>query len=152
MSEDMWIAAIEHILSRYKDGELISHEQLQIILHYKKPEFTGDIAEYEQALQDAQFVWLSLVDRLKNELLDTYNVSLKNIRGEGYQIIPPKEQTQYATETGIRTIKKELSWMERTITNIRSEALNDTERRENTDAKARLSQLRQMFDGRRKFA
>lgn len=150
MTKELFDSVLETIVERYKDGEMITHTELKTLMHYKEPVFSGDIDEYKEALQNAQFVWLSLVERLKDELLEKYSIALKNIRGEGYQLLPPKEQTSYAADNCIKDIRKSISWAERVITNVRYEKLSDAERVENNNAKAKLTQMRQMFDARRK--
>ena len=51
--------------------------------------------DFIEAIQMQQFSYMTLVDTLRWQLLEDQKIYIKNIRGDGYQIVQPTEQVQY---------------------------------------------------------
>lgn len=142
-------AAAELFTGRYSYGDVIPHDELQAALRLSKPTGLLKPEEYERWRLDL----LSQLDALSDWLLEERNMCLRSIQGQGYQIVPPSEQTDYAVKQGRKRIRAELRKMGRRLSFIDTAALTVEERRQNADALARLSFMEQQFSKakRRRF-
>jgi hypothetical protein len=100
--------------------------------------------EFMEHLKDYEFAYMGLVDKLRTDLLSEYKVYLKNIRGDGYTLLPAKEQTDYAMKSINNGIKKVISEGLKILQNIQLETLSMEERQKNTDSIAKASLLKQI--------
>jgi len=147
VKSDAWQSLIAIILDKYNVGDMIEHDWLKKKFSLKKPllqDFKTQ-EEFEDALNIYEFAYMSLVDRLRSDLLENEKYYLKNIRGEGYILLPPKEQTEFAAKKIKYDIKKTLSDGTAILTNIRISELPIEARQQNTDALARLGFLKQVL-------
>ena len=78
----------------------------------------------------------------QNALGLDHQLHLQNVRGEGYRILPPKEQTEFAMDKVQREMQLALQKAHFRLTNLRLDELTDEQRRQNADAQAKLSALR----------
>ena len=133
-------AAAELFAGRYTYGDVVPHEELQVSLMLPKP--TGRITceEYEEW----RLSLLGQVDALATFLLEERNMCLKAVPGQGYQILEPAKQTEYAMGHGMKRVKSELRKMGRRLSFVDRGALTHEEARKNADALARLSFLEEM--------
>jgi hypothetical protein len=67
---------------------------------------------------------------------------LAPVKGVGYSAGPPEAQTGTAMNLRTREIKASLHKLAREVTNVNQALLNDSQRKENTDAIAKLGALR----------
>ena len=89
-----------------------------------------------------QFKFMSNIISFIDEMLDTHKMKLKNIRGEGYRIVHPTEQTQVVAKDFNREVLKATKRAKSGLTNLRTDLLTtNRQRQEHTDAMARLSQF-----------
>lgn len=87
----VYLKVVDEILENYTYGDFIKSTWLIESLGVKyKNQMT--LKEYS----DAQFFILSQTDKLKTHLLERNNMALKNVRGDGYLIIFPKDQSSMA--------------------------------------------------------
>lgn len=146
MSSDVYLlppwrnAAAELFAGRYGYGDVVPHEELQAALMLPKPTGRITVEEYEEW----RLSLLAQVDSLGTFLLEEKNMCLKAVPGQGYMIVEPAKQTEYALEHGMKRVKSELRKMGRRLSFIDRSALTHEEARKNADALARLSFLQQM--------
>lgn len=142
-------AAAELFAGRYTYGDVVPHEELQAALMLPKPTGKITVDEYEEW----RLSLLSQVDALATFLLEERNMCLKAVPGQGYMIVPPEKQTEYAVDFGMRKVRSELRKMGRRLSFIDRGALTHEDARKNADALARLSFLEQMANRsqRRRF-
>lgn len=133
-------AAAELFGERYGYGDVVPHEELQAALMLPKPTGRITVEEYEEW----RLSLLAQVDSLGSFLLEEKNMCLKAVPGQGYMIVEPAKQTEYALEHGMKRVKSELRKMGRRLSFIDRSALTHEEARKNADALARLSFLQQM--------
>lgn len=140
-------AAAELFADRYTYGDVVPHDVLQASLGLPKPQGKITVDEYE--------AWrlglLSQVDALASFLLEERNMCLKAIPGQGYMIVKPSEQTEYALGHGMKRVKSELRKMGRRLSFIDRSALSHEDARKNADALARLAFLQSMANKRKRF-
>ena len=134
-------AAAELFSGQYGFGDVIPHDVLQEAL--RLPEPTGKLTRAEWDEWRLQLV--AQLDALSDWLLEEKNMCLRSVRGEGYEIIPPADQTEFAMKQGRKRIRAELRKMGRRLSFVDHASLSQDERRSNADALARLSFMEQQF-------
>lgn len=140
-------AAAELFADRYTFGDIVPHDELQESLRLPKPAGRVTVEEYE----GWRLSLVAQVEALSNFLLEEKNMCLKAVPGQGYLIVTPAEQTDYAMGHGLKRVKSELRKMGRRLSFIDRSALTHEEARKNADALARLSFLQSMANKRKRF-
>lgn len=127
----------------FQDGDLVSHEWLKYALDLPEPTSLDDAKR-------CQFLALSRVEDFKERLLSERKIALQNVRGEGYRVVPPREQAALAAETVGHYLNKGLSQGRRLVSNTRVSVLTAGERRQHDDTAAKMDNFRQMVKRERK--
>ena len=146
---------IQYFLNKgYSYGDFISHREIDQAMDRASPTLTeiGEMTSQSQLaerMQKYQFELLAATDALKKHLLKEKKMMLVNVRGEGYRVIHPREQTDVAIEAGMHQIRRGLKVAEQGIENVNSELLTREERSYNMSVRARFAGLRTMI-GRKK--
>ncbi len=137
-----WKEALERFRSaleadEFKYDSIIPHEWLYDAFGLKVPDdaMPWSKAKKIQLEYMAQFVRFREAVQLEDLLY------LEAERSLGYRIVPPSEQTQKAMERASIEMKKVLMQAARTIGNIRTQELSDQQKRENMDARAKISSI-----------
>jgi len=142
-------AATELFSGQYGYGDVIPHEALRESLRLPEPVGKHSREEWEAW----RLALVAQIDALSDWLLEEKNMCLRSIQGQGYQIVEPAEQTEFAVKQGRKKIRSELRKMGRRLSFVDTSALTADQRRENADALARLSFMEQQFSKakRRRF-
>lgn len=145
MSEKTWLQRAVDMFDndRFKDGDLLSRDWIAHAL---------DIPPV-RTLQDAERIqWMTLarVEAFKEYLLTERKVALRTARGQGYVVIPPSQQAEYAAREAMSLVHKGLQKGAKIMENTRLDALTDSQKRRHTDAELRLSGLSQMMKRQRR--
>ena len=119
-------------------GSLITREWLDAAFGIREPR---TIAEAERA----QLVRLSQTQALRDSLLQNHRMMLRPTKGVGFTVVPADQQTRVAMDDRTREVKSALSKLAREISHVDLTKLDDAQRKENTDAQAKLGALRSMF-------
>ena len=92
------------------------------------------------------YVWkrLQRFEEFRGRLLVEHKIDLKNIRGQGYMVVAPEDQTRIAMDDTVRGIGKAIQKGQARVTNVDIAKLSDESRKENADAMARLAGLGSM--------
>lgn len=144
LPNDIIGAALEQFdRDAFKDGDLISHDWLKWALDIPEPETVEDARK-------CQFIALARVEDFKDRLLTERQIALQTVRGEGYRVVPPKEQASFAAETAVGYVEKGLRVGRRLISNTRMSLLSTEERRRHDDTAAKMDSFRQMVRRERK--
>lgn len=121
-------------------GDFISHEELNALLNMPEPKTS--LSEYKE--------WtvrrISQIEALSRWFLEERNMCLASVHAEGYRILQPSDQTQYAQESGMKVIRRELSKMARRIHYIDRSKLTHEQARDNANAMARAAFLKQQIN------
>lgn len=133
-------AARDFLEAAFPPGSLITHAWLEE--HFEMPA-PADPMTFK-AFQTRQFEWLRNVDSLRTYLLEDHQIYLESIAGEGYRVVPPSEQTKVADGRFEREAARAFQRVTTALENVRVEQLTDAQRRENTDAVAKIAMLRGM--------
>lgn len=128
---------------RFKDGDTISHIWLKHALEIEEPRDLDDARRIQWQL-------LARVEAFKDWLLEERQIALENIWGEGYRIVPPREQARVAAQKFMRSVNREFKECNRTMTHTRVNELSTDEKRRHTDAHIRLIGVGEIMTRQRK--
>jgi len=145
VGSDGWMSLLGMVAENYSDGSLIKHEWLKEKFGMKAlllNEFET-VSDFLKAIEIQQFAYMSLVDKLRWDLLKYYKMFIKNQRGEGYIILPPKDQTQYGYDSFVDDIKKAIRIANLIMNNVQPVDL-DQQAKDN-DLRAKFGVMRQML-------
>lgn len=131
-------AEAELLASGVTFGSLINHEWLRQAFGIREPK---TIAE----AQRNDLIMLRQTEALRESLLNNHRFMLRPVRGVGYRVVLPEEQTRVAMEDRTREVRSALRKLARELSHVDHTRLNDQQRKENTDAQAKLGALRTMF-------
>ena len=94
-----------------------------------------NVHEYNQA----QTLYATYMGQFRNKLLIERKMALRTKSGQGQEVVQPTEQTSWAMIEAKSAITKELEKARDRLLYVNTSELNDAERKENTDAIAKLS-------------
>lgn len=117
-----------------RDGDLLSHDWILFALDMRAPRTRED-----------GLMLLDRMDSFRTALLEEHNIAVQNVRGEGYRVVPPAEQAEYAARVAARHIDKGIRDSNRLLKHTRRELLTDTEAKRHTDCEVRIAGLRGMI-------
>lgn len=145
INSEAWCSLLDEIQSKFEAGCLIPHDWLKHKftlerLHYEDFESTED---FVKAIQMQQFAYMTLVDTLRWQLLEERSIYLKNIRGDGYTILPSKEQVKYGYDEFLKTVKVAIKQADLIMNNVLSVPVE--QQAKDNDLRARCSMLKQML-------
>lgn len=130
----------------YTYGDLVPHDVLQDAMGLPKPRGKVQVEDYE--------AWrlrlVSQTEALADALLEDRNMCLQSVVGQGYKIIEPARQTDFAVKQGQKGLRSALSKMGRRLSFVDRSALTADQAKQNADALARMSFLQTQV-GRRKL-
>ena len=93
----------------------------------------------------AKFAFLSEFQAFEGALLHEHHIALRNVRGIGYRIVPPHEQTAWAEKSGLSEMKRAAKKMGSRMANVDLTKLSSQQRRENSDARANWGNIKGML-------
>lgn len=145
--DHVWQRIMADIVEDYAAGDIIAHGQLKKIFLITEPEFEDfeDQEGFIDAVNLLQFEYMTLVEKLRLDILKKYKLYLRNIRGDGYTFLKADEQTDYAKDNALDGVRKELRRGILIMQNIRHDQLSADQRRKNSDEMAKLGQLQHMM-------
>jgi hypothetical protein len=138
-----WRQAVKDFLAAgFKEGDIVKHRWLED--HFGMPELDEEKPLLPADWNARQFEWLRNIEAFRAELLESHQVFLSSVHGQGYRLVPPREQTAIAQERFERDAKRSYRKAANTLKHVRLGELSEAERRENLDAIARIAMLRGM--------
>lgn len=130
-----WKQAESDLLAEgLRPGQVITREWLESAFGIKP---ANDIAQYKKN----ELVFLRQFTDLRDSLLETHALMLRPLVGVGYQVVLPENQTAVAMRDRTNEVRAALGKLAREISHVRHEALTDAQRKENTDAVAKVGGL-----------
>lgn len=138
-----WREAVRQFLAQgFKEGDIVTHDWLA--QHFGLDRADKDKPMTALDYQERQFKWLANIEAFKTELLESHQVFLSSVHGEGYRVVPPREQTDIAQQRFESEARKAFRKAATTMKHVRLAELTDAERKANSDAIGKLSMLRGM--------
>lgn len=136
-----WRQAVKDFLAAgFKEGDVVSHSWLEE--HFGMKKLDEDRPLLPADWNARQFEWLRNIEAFRTELLEQHQIFLSSVFGQGYRLVPPREQTAIAQERFERDAKRSYRKAANTLKNVRIGELSESERKENLDAIARIAMLR----------
>ena len=150
VNSEAWLSLILEISENYSDGSLIFHEWLKKKFGLNQIELSDfeDTNDFLDALQTQQFAYMTLVDTLRWQLLEVEQMFIRNIRGSGYVVIQPSDQTEYAYNEFLKTVKQAIKEADLIMNNVRK--VTSIQQSKDNDIRAKCSILKQMINSIRK--
>ena len=136
-----WRQAIKDFVSaEFKPGHVLDYDWLYA--HFKIPQPSGSSSLNDA--EQAQLRFLSAFKNFEETLLTDHQTALQNVRGIGYRIVPPKDQTEWAEKDGFSEIRKAYRKLGDRLSNVAIDQLSAEDRKKNADALARYAMLKAM--------
>lgn len=147
VGSDGWVNLLGEIAARFGDGSLIKHEWLKDKFGLKKLMLKdyATVDEFLDAIDIQQFAYMSLVDKLRWQLLENFKMYLRNIRGDGYVILPPQDQTQFGYDQFVDDVKKAIRVAGLIMNNV--QPVDVSQQAKDNDLRAKFGILKQMLGG-----
>lgn len=143
----------EAILCVFQDsseGHVFSHDELKKLLGIPKPDpkdFSDSLA-FHKAMQRHHFDYWTMIDQLRNDLLERKKLYIVSSYGEGYSVAPASDQVPLAYDKAVNEIERALSSFDTISSNVRSVS-PEIQARDN-DLRARMSQVKLITTNLRK--
>lgn len=118
--------------SGFTYGSVIATEWFSQCFGIKPP---TTIPEADQA----KMLYATYLGQFRTKLLVECKMALRTKAGVGQEVVHPKEQTSWAMDEAKSAITRELERARDRLAYVNANELSDSERKENTDAIAKLS-------------
>lgn len=136
-----WKLAVDQFIAAgFKAGDVIEHAWFYEALGVPMPKPTTPRAEAEKI----DWHYCRGMSRVMKALLEDHQIFLYNVRGKGYQWVPPSEQTAVSLRDWEQELKSATREAGRRFLNVAHEALTDGQRKENSEALAKLASFKVM--------
>lgn len=147
--KEEWFVLVERIVSEFEIGQLIPHEWLKQMFKIETLDlkFYPDMESIRKAIQDQQFLFLQLFERLRKDVLKNHDYYLVNVRGMGYKMLHPKDQHSYAYDQLIGDLKSSFAECADIMTHTRNSHIDDEQRAKDRHLFSKMGTLKQLFEG-----
>lgn len=137
-----WKQAVADLLALgLEDGKIIPDEWFNRAFGIEP---ANTIAQHERN----RMLFNSQAGDLRRSLLENHRIDLRRVDGVGYVVVPAEEQTRLALQDRGREVSAALAALKRQVSFVRVEKLTDAQRKENTDALARIGNLQSLAQRR----
>ena len=137
----LWRLTVDRFLAAgYKADDVIRHAWFYESLGLEEPSSTTPNAIAEKT----NWQYCAGMERVRRLLLEDHQIFLVNVRGVGYRWVPPGEQTGVAMQEWEQDLKGATREAGRRFLNVAHEALTDAQRKENSEALAKLASFKVM--------
>jgi hypothetical protein len=137
-----WRQAIENFKKAgFKCGDLLEYKWLYAQFHIVLPD--PDMTYSVFCKGNLEF--LNSWKMFESALLEEYKIALKNVRGVGYEIVSPDQQTGWADRSGSCDIQKAIRKQLKRLIYVDADKLTPEQKKENADSLARLANIRIMY-------
>lgn len=118
-------------------GSIITRDTLEAAFGIKP-------AETIQQHISNELIYLRQTTAMRESLLESHRMMLVSEPGVGFRVAMPQEQTKLSMHQRTREVKAAMQKLSREITHVQTSMLNDEQRKENSDAQAKIGALRSM--------
>ena len=116
----VYLSVVEEIIQAFNYGDIISNSWL-----IEKSELNVPDMMTRDQHQTLQFQYMAFIEGVKIELLENHLMALESVRGTGYRIVMPSDQSTLAMTNLKNSLHKELSKCVKTISFINENLLTD---------------------------
>lgn len=145
-SKDGWASFVSEVASIYGEGQLISHEWLKDKFGLKVLNISDfdSIDDFLKARDDQQWAYMTCVDALRWALLEQEKMYMRNIRGDGYEIIRPEDQVKFGYDEFSKGIKKAIKEANLIMNNVLK--VPSEQQAKDNDLRAKFGLMKQMLE------
>lgn len=136
-------AVAEFLNKGFNYGDLVSHEWLDYEL---KIPYTETAVEKEQR----DFTKLRRIKAFRQEILETHNIVLENVKGEGYKLIHPNDQAAHAVTEALRQAQNGMRYGSKVLKHARLDEMEPENRKRHIDADRKMAALSGMLSKERR--
>lgn len=130
-----WRQAVRDLLDEgITYGSTISRKRIAEMCRVQPPTSIEDVRRHDLEL-------LQCVTEIKDILLTAHCMLMVADHKGSFVIIAPESQTEYAVNTGIKAISREMKKMAMGVSFTKTDLLSAPERAKNADAQAKISML-----------
>ena len=150
VNSEGWVSLLAEIADNHADGSLIPHDWLRGRFGLEKLNVSDfeNTDDFVRGIQMQQFSYMTLVDTLRWQLLEEEKMYIRNIRGDGYAVVPACDQTKYGYDEMFKNIKSAIKDADLIMSNVR--AVSVDQQAADNDLRAKYSILKQMLSSIRK--
>jgi hypothetical protein len=131
-----WRQAAKDAAEQFTYGDMITMDWLHEHFELKPPE-RGTARQF----QAYQFDFLEAIDGFKNTLLGEHKMALQNVRGQGYRIVQPREQTDYGMNQLRTAMQREIRKAAEILHHVDRNLLTDEEWAHNINTRSKIAAL-----------
>lgn len=136
--DPIWLQAAKDAVLEFGYGELIPREWLQV--HLDMPDPAGKVSPDEY--RDWAWRWLQRVESFKDCMLRDHKRLLVSVRGTGYRIVRPQEQTGVAMERMASEVRRSMARAMSSLVHINEKMLAMEDAQRNSEARQKLAWLK----------
>jgi hypothetical protein len=138
--------ATKTIVENYDYGDMVTLTEMYRMLEVEY----SDNATREE---DKEIEWkrCSRIQDVKDRLLEEYSIMIKNVRGEGYVLVMPKEQTDVSLDDMDNKLKKHMRIATKRLKHVRFDMLSEKKQQQNVSARQRAAGIKSMLRRERKL-
>lgn len=139
-----WKQAVKVLLDNgLTFGSTVSRKYIAELCQVQPPQNVEDVRRHDLEL-------LQCITEIKDTLLTAHCMLLISDNKGGFVVIAPESQTQYAVDTGVKAIGREMKKMAMAVSFTKTELLSHADRAKNADAQAKISMLSGMLKNENK--
>lgn len=145
VGSDAWSGLLSEIVANYGDGKLIQHEWLKDKFGLKKLSLKDfeTVDDFLKGIEIQQFSYMTLVDKMRWQMLEEHKCYIKNQRGEGYIILRPEDQTRYGYDSFVDDMKKAIRIAGLIMNNV--QPVDMEQKAKDNDLRAKFGVMKQML-------
>jgi hypothetical protein len=132
-----WRQAVQDALQAFTYGDTIPMEWLDKAFDIQYPK-TGTREDYKAI----SFQFLTAMDRFREDLLTKHKMALRNVRGVGYEIIPPGEHAIMARAQFLALMRKAFDVAESLLENTDFGRLTQEEIQRSRTEEAKIATIK----------
>lgn len=134
--DNPWARGVQKLLDqKISYGELVTHARLCEAMGIRSLEGIESAEEYKTAA----FIFVAQFKKLGQYLAKNHSMHFQSVRGSGYRVVRPEEQTAWALSEAREELRKILLATRHRLTYIDTAALTEEQKRENAEAIGRLA-------------
>lgn len=139
-----WKQAVKDLLDEgITYGSTISRKRIAEMCNVRPPTSIEDVRRHDLEL-------LQCITEIKDILLTAHCMLLAADHKGSFVVIAPESQTEYAVNTGIKAIGREMKKMAMGVSFTKTDLLSAPDRAKNADAQAKISMLAGMVKSQNK--
>jgi hypothetical protein len=134
-----WKQAVKELLEEgLTFGSTISRKRIADMCKVPPPVDVDDVRRHDLEV-------LQCVTEIKDTLLTAHCMLLVSDNKGAYVVIAPESQTQYAVDTGVKALSREMKKMAMAVSFTRTDLLSNSDRAKNADAQAKIQKIAGMM-------